>query len=93
MICRGVRWLIYDVFVKQVGRVNNYRAQFNQIIQASSYEELVRKMKNLALANVFVPRWKLPNHEGRDQTIQVAADSPPGRAEPGRDPGGAGSRQ
>jgi phospholipid transport system substrate-binding protein len=46
MIRRGDRWFVYDVVVENVGLVNNYRTQFNQIIQTSSYRELVRKMKN-----------------------------------------------
>jgi len=46
MIRRGDRWLVYDVAVENVGLVNNYRTQFNQVIQTSSYRELVKKMKN-----------------------------------------------
>ncbi len=45
MIRRADRWLIYDVLLENVGLVSNYRTQFNQIIQTSSYQELVRKMK------------------------------------------------
>lgn len=45
MIRQGDRWLIYDVLVEGVSLVNNYRTQFNQIIQTSSYQELVKKMK------------------------------------------------
>lgn len=49
MIRRGDRWLVYDVIVEHVGLVSNYRTQFNQIIQTSSYEELVRKIKSQEL--------------------------------------------
>ena len=42
---RGDRWLVYDIFIDGVSFIANYRAQFNKIIQTSSYEELVRKIK------------------------------------------------
>jgi phospholipid transport system substrate-binding protein len=45
MLRRGDRWQVYDVLVEGVSLVANYRTQFNRIIQTSSYEELIRKMK------------------------------------------------
>jgi phospholipid transport system substrate-binding protein len=42
---KGDRWLAYDVAIEGVSLVANYRAQFNKIIQTSSYAELVRKLK------------------------------------------------
>jgi phospholipid transport system substrate-binding protein len=39
------RWLVYDVIIEGVSLVSNYRTQFNKIIQTSSFQELVRKMK------------------------------------------------
>jgi phospholipid transport system substrate-binding protein len=45
MLRRGDRWLIYDVLVEGVSLVANYRTQFNRIIETSSYDELVRRMK------------------------------------------------
>jgi phospholipid transport system substrate-binding protein len=39
------RWLVYDVMIEGVSLVANYRTQFNKIIQTSSYQELVKKMK------------------------------------------------
>ena len=36
---------MYDVLIEGVSLMNNYRAQFNKIIQTSSYEDLVRKLK------------------------------------------------
>jgi phospholipid transport system substrate-binding protein len=46
MALRGDRWLVYDVSVEGVSLVGNYRTQFNQIIRASSYQELVRKLRS-----------------------------------------------
>jgi phospholipid transport system substrate-binding protein len=42
----GDRWLIYDVIIEGISLVNNYRSQFNQIINSSSYEGLVQRMKS-----------------------------------------------
>lgn len=38
-------WRVYDVVVENISLVNNYRSQFSRIIANSSYEELVRRMK------------------------------------------------
>ncbi len=45
MLRRGDRWLVYDVIIEGVSLISNYRTQFNKIIQTSSYQELVKKMK------------------------------------------------
>ncbi len=45
MLRRGDRWLVYDVVIESVSLISNYRTQFNKIIQTSSYQELVKKMK------------------------------------------------
>jgi len=46
MLRRGDRWVIYDVSIEGVSLVANYRAQFNRIIQTSSYQALVDKLKS-----------------------------------------------
>lgn len=46
MFPRGDRWFIYDVSIEGVSLVNNYRTQFNSIMQTSSYTELVRKINS-----------------------------------------------
>ena len=46
MLRRGDRWRAYDVVVEGVSLVANYRAQFDKIIQAASYAELITKLKN-----------------------------------------------
>ncbi len=45
LLHRGDRWLVYDVIIEGVSLISNYRTQFNKIIQTSSYQELVKKMK------------------------------------------------
>ena len=53
---RGDRWLVYDVAVEGVSLINNYRTQFDKIIQTSSYAELVRKMKAAEVSTPASPR-------------------------------------
>jgi phospholipid transport system substrate-binding protein len=38
-------WKVYDVVVENISMVNNFRSQFNRVINNSSYEELVRRLK------------------------------------------------
>jgi len=45
MLRQGNRWVVYDVVIENVSLISNYRTQFNRIIQTSSYQELVKKMK------------------------------------------------
>lgn len=40
----GDRWLVYDVAIEGVSLVANYRAQFNRIIQTSSFKGLIDKL-------------------------------------------------
>lgn len=42
---RDDRWLVYDVAIEGVSLVANYRAQFNKIIQTSSFKMLVEKLE------------------------------------------------
>ena len=46
MLRRGDNWMVYDVVIEGISLVANYRTQFNKIIQTSSYQELVQRMKN-----------------------------------------------
>lgn len=45
MLRNSGRWEVYDVVIEGISLVSNYRSQFNRIIQASSYEELAKKLK------------------------------------------------
>ena len=42
---KGDRWVAYDVIIEGVSLVKNYRVQFYDIIRQSSYEELIKKLK------------------------------------------------
>ena len=41
-------WFVYDVSIEGVSLVNNYRIQFNSIISRSSYENLVKRLREKA---------------------------------------------
>jgi phospholipid transport system substrate-binding protein len=41
----GDDWLVYDVSIEGVSLVNNYRTQFTSIVLQSSYENLVKKLR------------------------------------------------
>jgi len=42
----GGDWKVYDVVAENVSLVNNYRSQFSRVISKSSYEELVRRLRD-----------------------------------------------
>jgi len=46
LLKKNNKWDVYDVVIEGVSLVNNYRNQFSKIIRTSSYEELVKRMKN-----------------------------------------------
>jgi len=39
------KWWVYDIVIEGVSLVNNYRAQFNDILARSSFEELMKRLK------------------------------------------------
>ena len=43
-------WKVYDVVIENISLVNNYRSQFNRVISQSSYDELLRKMRQKEMA-------------------------------------------
>lgn len=46
LLLAGGRWRIYDVVIEGISLVNNYRSQFGAILQKSSFDELVRKLRS-----------------------------------------------
>lgn len=40
------KWMVYDVVIEGVSLVSNYRTQFNKIITANGYPELLRKLQS-----------------------------------------------
>jgi phospholipid transport system substrate-binding protein len=39
------QWKVYDAIVENISIVNNYRSQFDRVISTSSYEELVKRLR------------------------------------------------
>jgi phospholipid transport system substrate-binding protein len=46
LLARNGDWKVYDLVIEGVSLVNNYRTQFNRIINQSSYGDLVRRMRD-----------------------------------------------
>lgn len=46
LINQNGKWMVYDVVIEGVSLVSNYRSQFNRIIAANGYSELVRKLQS-----------------------------------------------
>ncbi len=38
-------WKVYDVVIENISIVNNYRSQFNRVIARSSFDDLLRQLK------------------------------------------------
>jgi phospholipid transport system substrate-binding protein len=47
---------VYDVSIEGVSLINNYRTQFDKIIQSSSYAELVRRLKAAEVTAPSAPK-------------------------------------
>ena len=45
MFRREDRWRVFDASIEGVSLVANYRSQFNSVVQRSSYQELVTRLK------------------------------------------------
>jgi phospholipid transport system substrate-binding protein len=57
----NARWTVYDVAWEQVSLVANYRSQFNSVIRASSFAQLLERMRAS----------RLPRREPSTQTLFV----------------------
>ena len=42
----GGNWMVYDVVIEGVSLVYNYREQFNDTLEGSSYDKLVKKIQD-----------------------------------------------
>jgi phospholipid transport system substrate-binding protein len=58
---KGAEWLVYDVSIEGVSLVNNYRSQIGAILNSSSYDNLIVKIKAKIAASPSVqPCEKVP---------------------------------
>lgn len=54
LIMKGNNWCVYDIIIEGVSMLKNYRVQFYSIIRQSSYEELVKRLKEKQLKGLEV---------------------------------------
>jgi phospholipid transport system substrate-binding protein len=45
LLVKDGRWSAYDIIIDGVSLVSNYRSQFQKIIRESSFEELLKKLR------------------------------------------------
>jgi phospholipid transport system substrate-binding protein len=46
MLKKGTSWKVYDVSIEGVSLVNNYRQQFNSLLQKSTFQELLQRLRD-----------------------------------------------
>jgi phospholipid transport system substrate-binding protein len=78
MVERDSRWLVRDVVVDGVSVVANYRSQFQRIVAASSYAELVRQIRS-RLGEGFITS-RLAAGPPRQRVARVEEAPPPAAA-------------
>lgn len=61
---RDGRWQVYDVNIEGISLINNYRSQFNSVIQASSYAALVERLRSKETGDAASP--SSPRRSRRD---------------------------
>jgi len=45
LLIKEGRWLVYDVITDEQSMLENYRAEFNKIINKESFDALLKRMK------------------------------------------------
>lgn len=46
VMLKGKDWFVYDISIKGISLVNNYRVQFRDILRKSSFQELLVRLRN-----------------------------------------------
>ena len=57
---KDTKWMIYDVSIEGVSMVNNYRSQIGAILNGSSYDSLIARIKAKIAANALKNEAKRP---------------------------------
>lgn len=66
MIYLGKRWMVRDVTIDGISLVTNYRAQFDRVIRASSYRELLTRLRVRIASELPRPASAGPETPGAD---------------------------
>jgi phospholipid transport system substrate-binding protein len=45
MLKKGTAWRVYDITIEGVSLVNNYRQQFNSLLQKSTFQEVLQRLR------------------------------------------------
>ncbi len=45
MLCKDGHWVVYDVVTDEQSMLENYRAEFNKIINKDGFDALLKKMR------------------------------------------------
>jgi len=51
MVKERTDWRVYDVVIEEISLVNNYRSQFGGILQRSSFEDLLARLREMVKAS------------------------------------------
>ncbi len=57
---KGAEWLVYDVSIEGVSLVNNYRSQIGAVLNSSSYDTLISRIKAKIAASAAEPAGETP---------------------------------
>jgi phospholipid transport system substrate-binding protein len=55
MVHQGNRWMVRDIRIDGISLLTNYRAQFDRVIRASSYRDLVARMRERTATELARP--------------------------------------
>ncbi len=49
LLKKGPTWWVYDISIEGVSLVNNYRQQFNSLLQKSTFQDVLQKLREKSL--------------------------------------------
>jgi phospholipid transport system substrate-binding protein len=71
MVYQNSRWLVRDIKIDGISLLTNYRAQFDRVMRASSYRDLVSRMKERAGTELPRPAAARPEALGADLRVPL----------------------
>ena len=66
LVYQGKRWMVRDVTIEGISLIANYRAQFERVMRAASYRELVARMRERVASELPRPAAAGPEQLSRD---------------------------
>ncbi|HSE05046.1 MAG TPA: ABC transporter substrate-binding protein [Methylomirabilota bacterium] len=71
MVYQGNRWMVRDIKIDGISLLTNYRAQFDRVMRASSYRELVTRMQERVGTDLPRPAAARPEPIGADLRVPL----------------------